>query len=88
MMRLIVFAGVMCLSAWPVHADCIEDIRAAFRESRDPENMRVYGETVIGGVVIQKTNGWYKDFGNGMFEVIGRNWWSMARLTRSIATAT
>jgi hypothetical protein len=78
-MRRIILACLVIIAASPVQAECIDDIRQVFRLKGDIANMRVRGETIIGGNLVQETNGWVKDFGNVMFEVIGRNWWSMSR---------
>ena len=78
-MRKILLIGLACLAATPVHAECIDDIREVYRLRGDIANMGVFGETILGVNLIQETNGWYKNYGHVMFEVIGRNWWSMSK---------
>ena len=78
-MRHILIAGLACLAAVPARAECIDDIRAIYRGLGDMKDTRSFGETILGGQVVQKTNGWHKDYVNNMFEVIGRNWWAMSR---------
>ncbi len=78
-MRKILFISLACLAATPVHAECIDDIRAVFRLKGDIKDMRVYMETFFGETVVQKANGWIKDYANAMHEVVGGNWWSMQR---------
>lgn len=72
------FTGAaILLSASAAQADCIDEIREIFALKSTQENVRVHIETSMNGEIVQETNGWILDFSHNMYEVVGRDWWSM-----------
>jgi hypothetical protein len=65
------------LITMPAQADCTDEIREIFQLKSTQTNVRSIIETSIGGKVMQTTKGWVLDYQHNMFEVVGRNWWSM-----------
>ncbi len=71
--------AVLAAITIPVSANaaCIDEIREIFEIRSTQSNVRALIETEMNGQVVQTTNGWYLDYRHNMFEVVGRNWWSM-----------
>lgn len=69
--------AAILLSASAAQADCIDVIRDIFALKSTQENVRVHIETSMNGKVVQETNGWILDNSHNIYEVIGRDWWSM-----------
>jgi hypothetical protein len=69
--------AAILLSACAAQADCIDEIREIFALKSTQENVRVDIETSMNGEVVQETNGWILDTSHNIYEVVGRDWWSM-----------
>ena len=69
--------AAVLLSASAAQADCIDEIREILALTSTQENVRVHIETSMNGKVVQETNGWILDDRHNIYEVIGRDWWSL-----------
>ena len=69
--------ALVCLSTLPARADCKDEIRKMFELRSNKSGMRAVVETEMQGKIIQTTKSSYQDYRHNIFEVVGRNWWSM-----------
>lgn len=78
-MRRQAFAAAMLslAAALPAHAECTDRIREIFDLRSNLGGVRAEIVTSMNGQVVQTTRAAYESFQRNMFEVVGRNWWSM-----------
>lgn len=77
MIRTGMAIALVCFSTFGARADCKDEIRKLFDLRSAMSGMRAIVETEVQGKVIQTAKAAYQDYRHNMFEVVGRNWWSM-----------